>query len=524
MKKNSERNSATGRTKNVTINIAWVIINQIITILLSLISRKIFLDILGAELLGANSLFADVMSLFSFADLGFGTAVVFSLYKPIAEDDKDKIKSLLKYYRTIYRYVIVVLVAISIVFVPFLPLLNTTVPLEQLILYYFLYQLSCIIGYICVYRETYVSACQQQRIITKFGIIFSVTQILMQIAVVELTANYAAYVITALVLSVIRKIVINLYIIKKYPETIVGDAIILPSEERKNVFNSAKAVLVHRLGNLAINQTDSLIVSAFISMTEWGLMSNYLVLKTAVSRLLDNVYSAILPSMGNLVAKENEKKQIKVFNTYDFVNFWLYLFCYVSLGTLSSQFISIYFGKEYVLDEISVFIFFTAFFLDGLRTPVSAMREANGSFRTDQWYTILAAIVNLIVSISLVRLMGLNGVYLGTCCAMVVLHIARSIMLFRRWKDCKASSYLFRVLKYTLVGIVLYQLTLFVQRVFCVNTDNSVGVFLICGICAISIPNLLVFILYRKSERFNDTMLLIKNKFSKLARKINENT
>ena len=123
------------RTNHVAKNILWAIINQAMMIALSLISRKIFLNVLGAELLGANSLFSDVISLFSFADLGFGTAVVFSLYKPIAENDQIKIKSLLQYYNTIYRYVIIVLIAIALAFVPFLPSLKTTIPLGQLTFY-----------------------------------------------------------------------------------------------------------------------------------------------------------------------------------------------------------------------------------------------------------------------------------------------------------------------------------------------------------------------------------------------------
>ena len=503
------------RTNHVAKNILWAIINQAMMIALSLISRKIFLNVLGAELLGANSLFSDVISLFSFADLGFGTAVVFSLYKPIAENDQVKIKSLLQYYNTIYRYVIIVLIAIAIAFVPFLPSLKTTIPLGQLTFYYFLYQASCVLGYVCAYRETYVSACQKQRTITKFGILFSTIQILLQIVIVKITANYAAYIILGLIISIIRKITVNLYIIKKYPETRVGGAITLPKEERKEIFKSAKAVLVHRLGNLAINQTDSLIVSIFINMTEWGLMSNYLVLKTAVSRLLENVYSAILPSMGNLVTSENEERQIKVFNTYDFINFWLYMFCYVALGTLSSQFIKIYFGQEYALRETTVFIFFTAFFIDGLRAPVSAMREANGSFRIDQWYTILAAFVNLIVSIALVGKMGLNGIYLGTCCAMWVLHVARTILLFRNWNDINAFIYLLKILKYILFGSIVYILTFCLQRLIGTYLENSIFSFFMYGLCACIVPNICVVLAFREKESFKDTMILFKKRLLK---------
>lgn len=503
------------RTQNVTRNIMWAFINQLTTIILSMVSRKVFLEVLGTELLGANSLFADVFSLFSFADLGFGTAVVFSLYKPIADGNYDKIKALLKYYRTIYRYVIGVLIIIGIAFIPFLPNLKTSIPIRELTFYYLLYQANCIIGYVCAYRETYISACQQQSTLTKFGILFSIGTIIFQIIIVKIAANYSFYVITALVIAIIRKVVINFYIISKFPETKVSNALPLEKEEKKNIFVSAKAVLVHRLGNLAINQTDSLIVSIFINMEEWGLMSNYLVLKTAVGRLLENIYSAILPSMGNLVAEENEDKQMKVFNKYDFLNFWLYLFCYVALGTLSSQFINIYFGKDYVLNEVTVFIFFTAFFVDGLRSPVSAMREANGSFRTDQWYTVLAAAVNLVVSIVLVQIIGLNGVYIGTCCAMIVLHICRSTMLFKSWEELSAYKYLFRVFAYIIIGVVVYFITFYVQKAICIKINSVFISFILCCISVVVLPNLSIIILYRKQETFIEIKQIFKEKLSR---------
>lgn len=518
-KEKETRTKGLGRTENVTRNILWATINQFSTILLSLISRKIFLSILGAELLGANSLFADVFSLFSFADLGFGTAVVFSLYKPIAENDTDRIQSLLKYYRTIYRYVIIVLIAIGAAFIPFLPTLKTTIPLDQLTFYYILYQINCVIGYVCAYRETYIGACQQNRKISKFGILFTALQIILQIIVVKLTASYSLYVITALAVAVVRKIVVNLYIIKHFPESKVSQAAPLPKEERKSVFTSAKAVLVHRLGNLAINQTDSLIVSAFISVTEWGLMSNYLVLKTAVSRLMDSVYSSILPSMGNLVASEGESKQISVFRKYDLLNFWFYLFCYVALGNLSSAFIGLYFGKQYILNELTVFIFFTAFLFDGLRSPVSAMREANGTFRTDQWYTILAAVVNLVVSIILVQFMGLNGVYIGTCCAMAVLHITRTNKLLKNWKGYRPISYLLDILTHILLAVAVYGVVLFIRTRLIYQLDSEIIGFILTGFIALIIPNVIFILLYRKDERFGEIMVTIKSKINRRKQK-----
>ena len=419
------------RTKNTSLNTFWALISQGILVLLGLFSRKVFLDCLGAELLGVNSLFSDVLILFSFADLGFGTAIMFSMYKPIAENDESKIRSLLVFYRQIYNYVIAALILISILFIPFLFLVNTDIPIGEFTIYYSIFQVNNVVQYVWAYRESYVVASQNERVLTKLNLYFQVFTTLLLILCVVLYHSFYGYLIVMLLLNIIKKIWINRYIIKKYPTTIIKGVPNIENGEKKSIIKKSFALLITKIGNLLINQTDSLVVSVMINVTQWGLASNYMVIKRAIFTITDKVYSGLLPSVGNLVASGNKDNELRVFLLYDFLNAWLHTFCFVVFVCLSSPFVRLFFGENALLSDSFVFFFFLAALFDGLRSPVSVLREASGAYEVDKWYTIVAAAVNLVVSLPLAYLYGLNGVFIGTICAMIVLHISRSIVLFR---------------------------------------------------------------------------------------------
>lgn len=500
------------RTENVKKNVFWVFFDQVILVILNLIGRKIFLDNLGEELLGVNSLFSDVLQLFSFADIGFGAAIFYYLYKPIAENDTEKIKSLLGYYRFIYRFVIFLLILVGVVFIPILPFLRTSLPIRQLLVYYLLFLLNNIISYFFIYREDYLRALQLQRKLSIVNACFSAIQILIQIAVVIFTKSYVLYVLTNTVILLVRKLVLNSYIKNKYKETRLAGAHTLQISEKKDIFVSAKSIVVHRLGNLAINQTDSLISSVFLDVRTWGLVSNYLVLKMAVSRLMDNIYSALLPSIGNLVATETNINQVKVFKIYDFLNYWFYLFCFVALGNLSSIFVRLYFGDQYALGELTVFFLFLAFYIDGLRAPISAMRETTGVFRVDQWYTIIAAVINLVVSIVLVRPLGVIGIYIGTICAMLFLHVTRIFIFMKRREGYNYISYYADIIMHIIMGIFVYVALSFIGNCISAVVSNPIAYFIIMLICNLLIPNLYMLLVYFCDKRFKEAILLLKSK------------
>ena len=502
------------RTSNVSRNVFWAFFCQILTTLLSLYSRKIFLQYLGEELLGVNSLFGEVLTIFSFADLGLSTAITFSLYKPIADGDTEKVRALLAFFKKIYRFVVLGLIVIAAAYFPFLGFLKTELPLADIRLYYVLFVLTNILAYLFVFRETYVIAEQSERRLTVITFIFTVVTTATQIVLVHLTQNYFHFLLVGLGAVIVRKAFTNVYIIKKYPETLVSGVPLPDKSERAVIFRKSRSLIVHKIGNLAINQTDGLIISYMISVVKLGIVANYLMLKTVIVTLMNRVYSSILPSVGNLIYKTDEEAQRRVFYTYDLVNAWLYTFCFVALATLSTPFITLFFRRDDLsLELAAVVLLFFAFFLDGLRAPVSAFREAKGLYEKDKWFTILAAVVNLVASIVLIYLgLDLVGLYIGTILAMLVLIVSRTIMLFSDDRK-RAAGYFLRLAVHIALAIGALAATQAIRMLI----ENAWGLhiytFLLEIVAAGIVPNLILLVAHCRSPYFKHFLHIVKGRF-----------
>ncbi len=503
------------RSENASLNAIWAIISQILITVMGLFSRKVFLNYLGEELLGVNSLFSDVLMLFSFADLGFGTAIMFSMYKPIAENDESKIQSLLLFYRKIYRIVVGALILVSFVFGLFLGFIKTGIPLSELRLYYVLYQISNIIEYIWAYRENYVIAVQHERELLIFNLIYTMGKYIAQVSLLFVYSNFFWFLIVGIVCTLIKKIAVNYYIIRKYPITILRkDTSELDLSEKNEIKRKSFAVLIIRVGNLLINQTDSMIVSYAIHVSQWGLASNYLLIKRSIFTVTNKIYSAVLPSMGNLAAQENPQREFSIFMEYDFLNAWLHTFCFIALTVLSSSFIALFFGDRVVLPFDFVFVFYFASFIDGLRSPVSLIREAKGIYEKDKWYTILAAVVNLATSIPLALILGLTGVYVGTILAMIVLHVSRTIVLFRTLNiEYTSKDYFMVLLKHVIFALILFTITYFIICAISGLISNKYVCFVIDTFIVLAIPNLIWIISHYRSKEFNSIITKVRNRF-----------
>lgn len=511
-------NQSSGRLNHVIKNFLWSTGSQISIALMGLLSRKIFLRTLGDELLGVNSLFADVLGLFSFVELGFGTAISFLLYRPIAEDDNEKVRSLLKYLEHVYRCAGLALVVVSVCFYPFLGSLKTEVPLQDLRIYYILYQCNNLLGYVYVYRDSYVSSIQRDWERVRMITVFNLATTVLQIIIVSLGGSYLMYLIVGVVMAIARKVTTNVVFAHRYPLTNLKGAQPLEKEDKQFIFRKVRALIVHKLANAAISQTDSLIVSCMVGVLQWGFVSNYLVLRGTISSILDRTSAAILPSMGNLVAQESSQKHLEVFKLYNFFSHWLYAFCFVALCCLSSPFVELFFGTYRVLDQKVVFVFYFAFFIAGMRDSVGVLREANGAYEQDQWVTVAAAIVNLITSIFFVSTVGLPGVFLGTICCMLIFVVARPILLFRQY-GVSSRPYFTELLGHIAVTLALYGLMRWIY--LGIMGRFGLSLYSFAGMCVLTaiLPNLLWLLIFCRNPNLQTLMRLL---FAKITSRSHE--
>lgn len=505
----------TNRSTNVILNTFWLCFSQVITIIVNLISNRVFLHHLGSELLGVNNLFVDILTVFSFADLGIGTAIAFSLYEPIAKQNKKKIKELLQFYKTVFRFIIVILIVVGLTYVPFLRYLKTNIEIQKIIIYYLLILFNFVMEYLFAYREAYITAKQNMRKLTQITLYTSVIKTIVQIVIVKLTNNYILFLIANSISIVMRKLLINNYVKEKYQETKTSKKDSISQEEKKIILSKSNAMFIQKIGTLGINQTGSIIVSYIVGVDSWGLLSIYLLLRKAIQDVLAKIYSAFLPSFGDYIAQNDISNEKEMFYIYSFINEWIYIFCFIALETLASPFVVLFYGKEFVVNKSLSFFVFFCFFYDGLRNPISALREASGDYDKDKRYTIIATIVNIVLSILFVSCFGTIGVYYGFICAVTILHYYRSkYIINNRYNESSITYFISLILSIGKMIVCYIPTKLIVEllfKKFCINYLNFVFAIVIITI----LPN----VIYLKINKNNIYLKIIINRYIKPWRK-----
>ena len=248
------------RTKNSFINLIVSWSTQIINILLQFILRTVFINILTTEYLGLNGLFSNILSCLSFAELGFGAAITFSLYKPLAENDEKTIAGIMNFFKKVYFAVGLFVLVAGLSLVPFITKLINDIPdIKYIHLIYALWVLNSGISYFLVYKSTLIIADQRKDIVEKNNFVFKIIQLVLQVIILILTRNYVFYLLVQIFVTIVTNISISVIADKRYPflirkrnEKINLDIL---SEIKKNVC----ATVLHKIGAVVIFGTDNLI-------------------------------------------------------------------------------------------------------------------------------------------------------------------------------------------------------------------------------------------------------------------------
>ena len=402
------------RTKNSLINMAVGVGGYLLTMLLSFISRMIFIRYLSAAYLGVNGLFSDILGMLNLAELGIGSAMTYSMYKPAAGNDHEQLGRLMNLYRVLYRAVALFVLVAGLCLLPFLNvLIKGDSGIENLRVIYLLYLFNSVCSYLLSYKYSILQAYQREYVRTALDQLVHTAQVLAQMAVLVLTRNFLLYLGVQIAAQLLLNLLVSLRVDHDYPQ--LKKAHGLPGkEERVGIEKNIWALSMHRLGNVVVNGTDNLIMSAFVGLTSVGIYSNYKLVLTNVNNLLGHVTGAFTASIGNLNAMEGRKRVYEIFRILDFAAFLLYGYLSGGLVTLINFFIRMIFGEEYLFSMTVVVIIMAEFFISGLRQMGLQFREALGLFWHDRYKALAEAIINLVVSLILVRRFGVAGIIGGT--------------------------------------------------------------------------------------------------------------
>lgn len=495
----------TSRIKHVQLNIIFGNVGNVVTLLMAFVSRTVFINTLGSVYLGVNGLFTNVLGILSFAELGIGSALNFSLYKPIAENDAEKVKSLMRIYKVCYRTIAVVVAILGLILLPFIGnLVSSEAQFDHLQIYYLIFLFNTVSSYFITYKYSYVTARQEEYVIAKVNTVATIIIYSVQVLALLLFGNFLAYLLIQSGLQLLQKIVTVNYLDKKYPILSEKNVKPLPKKDRDGIISNVKALIIHKIGDACVNQTDNILISVMTSTSAVGLVSNYTILNDMVAKFTNTIFNSFTASFGNLIAKENKHKQREILEVYNFVGYWIYGFVFIAFVTLAQSFIELWIGRDMQIDNLTMLLYFASIYLAGQTFTVYNFKVAAGIFAEDKWYSFIQAVVNLVTSIAAIKMIGLPGVYVGTIISRMVIVISRPYVLYKVHFNEIPIKYFTKCMynAATIAGIAL--LMHFISTY--VLSSVTIVHFIIMTILTAIIPNIIIALI--NSWRFEEKYIL----------------
>lgn len=405
------------RKKNVLLNVFFGYAAQIGIILLSFIGRKIFLNYLSIDYLGINGLYANILTILSLPELGLDSAVVYFLYKPVADDNKPLIKAYVSYFKKIYFILAVSIFCIGICLVPFLQfIVKSNMNIFDLQIYYVLFLINTCMSYLNAHRVAMLSAYQEQRVQKIATLISNFLLQIVYIIVLICFHSYYFYVTATIIGTIINNIVLSLLCKKMHPMTDDNECEI----DKKPIYTKVKSTFIYKIGTVLINSTDNILISIIVSTAAVGLYSNYYTVISGISSFITIVNTALISSIGNLGAKNENKKQYNYFKLL--VEFYHYVAAIGLIGfyLLLNSFITYWLGWEYLFDNYTVFAIALNFYVSTALNPIWMYREANGLFEKVKYLMLIVAGLNIILSIILGIYWNAAGILIATVLSRVL--------------------------------------------------------------------------------------------------------
>lgn len=501
------------RLKNSALNFASGFLGRVLTILLNFVVRTIFIYCLNEAYLSVNGLYSNILTVLSLAELGFGSAMVYRMYAPVAVKDYQKTAALLQFYKKIYIIIGVVIFLLGLGVIPFMDYIIKDKPdISGLTLYYILFLVNTSISYwFSSYKASVLYADQKEYIKTNVQNTMAILQSGLQIVLLLLFRKYLLY----LLIQLVGNIFLNLYVAhlvdKRYPEIQTYQGASLSAEERVQIRKDTEALVLSRFGHVALNGTDNIIISAVVGVLWVGRLSNYTLICDSVTSVLCQITAAITGSLGNFFATEDKHAGYALFKKVEFLNFWLYGFSFIALVTLLDPFVQIWAGGRFVLGLPISIVIAINFFVAGYMNTLWVFRSTLGLFKQGKFRPILVAILNIVLSIVLGRLWGVFGVLFATFLSRAAISLWYDPLILHRYGfevSCKPffARYFRRVL--LLTAVLIAMLTI---RHVVLSSATTVLRFAVMTMVTAIVPNAIFWLAYRRCEEYAYFRSIVKD-------------
>ena len=416
------------------------ILSQCLVMVLSFVTRTVFLRYIGSELLGLNGTFASVLDALSLGELGFQTAIVFMLYKPLQSADHERVNAIVNLLKTLYRFVGLFFIAVSVAVLPFLKYLLKGIDISSEIYLYFLMQASVsAVSYFLAYPRSLLFADQKEYQTKIWDLVVTCVFSSISILSVIFIKSYALYLVFRICTVVVSNLLIFRYYRKQYPfvHKVPFDKVLF-----LEAWGNTKNIFIARIAGFLYRSISNLVISAFISTVTVAFYGNYLLILTSLRTVVDSAMTSMIPIIGNSLATvTTDEEKLRFFKLYSHVRYLIALIVVIPFILLVDHFVAVWLGSEYVLAEIIKYLMAADLYVHLVHTPTYEFITASGLFREERNIEVVGAVVNVVLSVIGVNLWGLPGVLLGTVVSQFVFWIGRSSLLFRKCLSGKRTAH-----------------------------------------------------------------------------------
>lgn len=500
---------ATDRTAQSAKNALAGIVNKIIGIAAPFLLRTIMIQKLGVEYLGLNSLFSSVLQMLSLTEMGFGSAMIYSMYKPMADGDTDSINSILGFYKKIYRLIGCVVLVIGLILLPNIRLFIASDYPENINIYivFAIYLANTVISYfLFAYKSSILIAAQRNDIESNIITVCNIFLYLFQIAALIITSNYYVYIVMMPCFTIINNIVRCIVVNKKYPQYVEKGE--LDKQKKKEIMSRVGALVGHRVGGVVFSSVDSLVISSFLGLIVLGKYTNYFYIYTAINGIMSIVFQSILAVIGNSVACKTPDDNYRIFKELFIINAWQSCLCATCFLSLYQPFMQIWMGDKNMLPINIALLLSIYYFFANIRRVCCGFKDAAGMWKDDFWKPYVSVAVNLTFNIISVQIIGLPGVVISSIIAIVLVESPwETIVLFEKYFKRQKREYFRRYFQ----SLIVCGVSMAITYVICMMiADNLVGILLKLLICFI-IPNIIFIVMFRNVEEFRAAVNRLKS-------------
>lgn len=504
------------RTRAFLKNGIIILAAKMFTYLMEFLSQTVFIYTLSIDYVGVKGLFTNILSILSLTELGIGSVLIYSMYKPLAEGDKDKLLALTAFYKKAYLAIACLVGGIGLVLTPLLPYLIKDCPeIDGLHVIYLLYLANSVLSYLFTYKLSLFQADQKLYICTFWNCVFSTLKNIAQIICLFLSGNFFLFLLVQLPFTLLNNLFLSRKAEKQYPFLKTKESPSLSKEEKVHLMKNTFAMFNHRIGATILNSTDNVIISRFVGLKAAAINYNYTLVTKMITQIMSQIFSTLTASVGNLNVTESPEASYRVFKILHFASFWFYSFCTISLFILLNPFIELVFGKEYLFSVPVVAIICLNFYIVGIREIPLVFKESMGLLWQDRFKPLIEAGLNLIISIIAVHCSGTAGVFIGTFISMVSTSLwVEPYVLFKYGFKMSWRNFWLNNARYFLTFLMMTALTCFAGSLY---DGQLIAEFIYRLVICIFLPNLLLIVLFHRQAEFKDLLssISIKNLFHK---------